>query len=179
MGPTGFTLLEILVAVLLTSLVVLIAYEALRVSVGARDRFHVAMLTEQRARITRELLIDALRNTRTPQRIGDTTFTLDRNRLTFVAAGGGPPLDPDCDWRVTIAPDSGGLLFVATPVGRAPIAEVVFRLPGVTRWDVRVLPATGAEWLDTWPATMVTPRAIAITLWNRGARIEPDVRVAF
>jgi hypothetical protein len=138
-----------------------------------------AMVTEQRARVTRELLIDALRNTRTPQRSGDTTFALDSNRLTFVAAGSGPPLDPDCDWRVTIAPDAGGLLFVATPVGRAPMAEVAFRLPGVTRWDVSVLPAMGAEWQDTWPAAMVTPRAIAITLWNRGVRVEPPVRVAF
>jgi prepilin-type N-terminal cleavage/methylation domain-containing protein len=178
-GPKGFTLLEILVAVILTSVVVLIASSALRVSLDARDRFTAGLTVEQRARVTRELLIDALRNTRTPQRSGDTTFTLDSNRLTFVAAGGGPPLDADCDWRVTIAPDSSGLMFVAIPVGRSPMAEVAFRLPGVTRWDVRVLPAIGSDWLDAWPAAMVTPRALTITLWNRGERVDPPIRVAF
>ncbi|HSY83166.1 MAG TPA: type II secretion system protein [Gemmatimonadaceae bacterium] len=178
-GPRGYTLLEILVAVVLTSLVALIAYGAMQVSLGARDRLGAAMAVEQRARVTRELLVDVLRNTRTPQRQGDTTFTLDGDTLTFVAAGGGPPLDADCDWRVTITPVVGGLMFVATPVGRAPVTEVAFRLPGVTRMDVRVLAPTGEEWLNAWPASMVTPRAVAITLWNRGQRIEPPVRVVF
>ena len=168
-----------MVAVVLTSLVALIAYGALQVSLDARDRLGAAMAVEQRARVTRELLIDALRNTRSPQRPGDTTFTLGGDTLTFIAAGGGPPLDPDCDWRVTIAPDAGGIMFVATPVGRAPTARVAFRLPGVTRMDVHVLAPTGSEWLDTWPAAMITPRAVAITLWNRGQRIEPSVRVVY
>ena len=166
-------------AIVLASLVALVAYGALTVSIDARDRLGAAMAAEQRARVTRELLVDVLRNTRTPQRTGDTTFTLDGDTLTFVAAGGGPPLDADCDWRVTITPDAGGLRFIAIPVGRAPTAEVAFRLPGVTRMDVRVLAPTGSEWVDTWPATMVTPRAIAITLWNRDQRIEPPVRVAY
>jgi prepilin-type N-terminal cleavage/methylation domain-containing protein len=179
MGPKGFTLLEILVAVVLTSLVALIAYGALQVSLGARDRLGAAMAVEQRSRVTRELLVDVLRNTRTPQRQGDTTFTLDGDTLTFVAAGGGPPLDADCDWRVTITPGAGGLMFVATPVGRSPMAVVAFRLPGVTRMDVRVLAPTGDEWLDTWPASMVTPRAVAMTLWDGTRRIEPSVRVVF
>lgn len=179
MGPTGYTLLEILVAIVLTSLVALIAYGAMQVSLGARDRLGTAMAVEQRARMTRELLVDVLRNTRTPQRQGDTTFTLAGDTLTFVAAGGGPPLDADCDWRVTITPDAGGLMFDATPVGRAPATEIAFRLPGVTRMDVRVLAPTGDEWLVAWPASMVTPRAVVITLWNRGQRIEPPVRVVF
>jgi prepilin-type N-terminal cleavage/methylation domain-containing protein len=178
-GPTGFTLLEMLIAVVLTSLVALVAYSALAVSVDARQRLGHAMDTEQRSRVTRELLIDLLRNTRTPQRPSDTTFVLSGDTLTFVAAGGGPPLDADCDWRVTIAPDRGGLRFVATPVGRAPAAQIAFRLPGVTRMDVLVLAPTDSSWLDTWPAAMVNPRAVVITLWKQSQRIEPAVRVTF
>jgi hypothetical protein len=165
--------------VLLTSLVALIAYGSLHVSLGARARLGVAMADEQRSRVTRELLVDVLRNMRTPQRQGDTTFMLSGDTLMVVAAGGGPPLDADCDWRVTITPDAGGLRFLATPVGRAPKAEVAFRLPGVTRMDVRVLAPTGSEWLDTWPAAMVTPPAVVITLWNHSQRVDPSVRVVF
>jgi prepilin-type N-terminal cleavage/methylation domain-containing protein len=179
MGPTGFTLLEILVAVVLTSFIALIAYGALHVSLGARDRLGAALAVQQRARVTRELLVDVLRNTRTPQRQGDTTFTLAGDTLTFIAAGGGPPLDADCDWRVTITPGAGGLMFNATPVGRSPAAVVAFRLPGVTRMDARVLAPTGDKWLETWSASLVTPRAVAITLWNGARRVEPSVRVVF
>jgi len=159
--------------------VALIAYGALHVSLGARERLGVAMADEQRSRGTRELLVDVLRNMRTPQRQGDTTFTLGGDTLMVVAAGGGPPLDADCDWRVTITPDAGGLRFVATPVGRAPVAEVAFRLPGVTRMDVRVLAPTGPEWLDSWSAAMITPRAIVVTLWDHARRLDPSVRVVF
>jgi prepilin-type N-terminal cleavage/methylation domain-containing protein len=175
----GFTLLEMLVAVVLTSLVALVAYGALDVSLDARQRLGLAMIDAQRSRMTRELLVDLLRNTRTPQGPSDTTFMLSGDTLTFVAAGGGPPLDAESDWRVTIAPDRGGLEFNATSVGRAPAATVAFRLPGVTRMDVVVLAPTGSSWLDAWPAAMVTPRAVVITLWAHTRRVEPAVRVAF
>jgi hypothetical protein len=45
--------------------------------------------------------------------------------------------------------------------------------------DTRVLAPTGSEWLDTWPAAMVVPRAIAITLFNNGRRLDPPVLVVF
>lgn len=178
-GPRGFTLLEILVAVVLTSLIALIAYSVLQVSLGARDRLTLALNSAQRSRATREVLVDALRNLRTPQRRGDTTFVLGGDTLTFVSAGGGAPLDAECDWRVTIAPANGGLRFYATPVGRAPVVAVSFLLPGVTRMDVRVLAPTGNDWLDTWAPTMITPRAVAITLWDHSRVIDPPVRVVF
>ncbi|HZS60176.1 MAG TPA: prepilin-type N-terminal cleavage/methylation domain-containing protein [Gemmatimonadaceae bacterium] len=177
--PTGFTLLEILIAVVLTSFIALIANSALYMSLGARDRVGRAMADAQRARATRDMLVDILRNTRSPQRRGDTTFVLSGDTLMFVAAGAGPPLDAECDWRVTIAPARGGLRFVATPVGRAPLAVVAFPLPGVTRMDVRVLAPGDAQWLDAWPATMVAPRAVVITLWDRARRVQPPIRVVF
>jgi hypothetical protein len=53
------------------------------------------------------------------------------------------------------------------------------QLPGITRMDVRVLAPTDSTWLDTWPATMITPRAVVITLWNASRRVDPPVRVVF
>ena len=86
--------------------------------------------------------------------------------MSFVAAGGGPPLDSDYDWLVTIGPSSDGLALQATPVGRAPPAQVVVRLSGVTRWEVRVLAPRGSQWLEEWPKTTVMPRAVAIRFWH-------------
>jgi len=159
-------LLEVMLAIVLTSLVVLLAYGAAQVSFDSRARLSADLHALQGARALRELLQDALRNARAPQRVGDPRFTLHAGRLSLVAAGAEPPLDPDYDWLITIEPGAGGLELTATPVGRAPTALVAFRIPGVTRWDVRVLAPGGSQWVEEWPATMVMPRAVSITFWH-------------
>jgi len=163
---SGFTLLEVMVAIVLTSLAVLLAYGAARGSYDAHARLSADLRALQQARALRELLQDALRSARAPQRPGDPLFTLHAGRLSFVTAGGGPPLDPDYDWLLTIEPGADGLDLSATPVGRAPATPVTIRVPGVTRWDVRVRAAGASQWLEEWPMTSVLPREVAITLWH-------------
>jgi len=165
---SGFTLLEVMVAIVLTSLIVLLAYSAAQVSYDAHARLSADLRSLQQASALRELLQDALRSARAPQRPGDSPFTLHEGRLSFVTAGGGPPLDPDYDWLLTIEPGADGLRLSATPVGRAPAAQVTIRAPGVTRWDVRArAPGEGAsQWLEEWPKTSGMPRAVAVTLWH-------------
>ena len=176
---SGFTLLEVMVAIVLTSLVVLLAYAAAQVSFDARARLGANLRTLQGARAVRALLQDALRNARTPQRQGDAGFTLKDGRLSFVAAGGAPPLDPDYDWLVTLQPRSGGLDLSAAPIGHAPAAPapVAFRVPGVTRWEVQVLAPGASQWMAEWPATTVMPRAIAIGLWHDSEPLGPPLQV--
>src|SRR2546428_375393 len=163
---SGFTLLEVMLAIVLTSLIVLLAYGAAQVSYDAHARLTADLRALQQTRALRELLQDALRSARAPQRPGDPLFTLHAGRLSFVTAGGGPPLDPDYDWLLTIGVGSGGLELSAIPVGRAPAAVVTIRFPTVTRWDVQARAAGAAPWLEEWPATSVMPRAVAITLWH-------------
>jgi prepilin-type N-terminal cleavage/methylation domain-containing protein len=164
--PSGFTLLEVMVAIVLTGLIVLLAYGAAQVSYDAHARLSADIRGLQQASALRELLQDALRAARAPQRADDPRFAMHEGRLSFVTAGGGPPLDPDYDWLVTVGPDADGLELSATPVGRVPAAVVTIRIPGVTRWDVRALaPGTG-QWLEEWPRTSLLPRAVAITMWH-------------
>src|SRR5947199_10087124 len=132
---SGFTLLEVMVAIVLTGLVVLLAYGAAQVSYDAHARLRADVDALQEAQALRELLQDALRSARAPQRPGDPRFTLHAGRLSFVTAGGGPPLDPDYDWLLTIGVGSGGLELSAIPVGRAPAAVVATSLPTVSPWD--------------------------------------------
>src|SRR2546425_11391855 len=124
---SGFTLLEVMVAIVLTGLVVLLAYGAAQVSYDAHARLRADVDALQEAQALRELLQDALRSARAPQRPGDPRFTLHAGRLSFVTAGGGPPLDPGYDWLVTIGAGSGGLGLFAIPGGRAPAARVCVR----------------------------------------------------
>jgi prepilin-type N-terminal cleavage/methylation domain-containing protein len=167
----GFTLLEVMVAIVLMSIVALVAYGAAQVSFGVHARLGEALTAQQSARGTREWLQDALRNARAPQRADDTTFVLRDGRLSFVAAGAEPPLDLDYDWRITIEPESAGLAVRAIPVGRGPAREVAFRLPGVVRWEMLVLDSHGQTWMREWSATTGMPRAVAITLWDRSGQI--------
>src|SRR5438876_8765375 len=120
----AFSLLEVMVAIVLTGLVVLLAYGAAQVSYDAHARLSAELRALQEARALRELLQDALRSARAPQRPGDSLFTLHSGRLSFVTAGGGPPLDPDYDWLLTIGPNADGLELSATPGGRVPAAVV-------------------------------------------------------
>ena len=163
---SGFTLLEVMVAIVLTSLIVLLAYSAAQVSYDAHARLSAQLRVLQQANALRELLQDALRSARAPQRPGDPPFTLHAGRLAFVTAGGGPPFDPDYDWLLTVGPIADGLELSATPVGRAPAAVVTITVPGVTRWDVRALAPSPPQWLQEWPRTAVMPRAVAITMWH-------------
>jgi hypothetical protein len=166
-----------MVALMLTGLVALVAYAAAHLSLETRARLDEDLARVQRTRILREVLQDALRNARPPQRLGDTTFGLADGRLMFIAAGAGPPFDPDYDWRITVEADSGGLELVGLPVGRAPAARVALRVRGVTRCDVQVLPPDGSDWVSEWPPTAAMPRAIAVTLLHQDTPVGPPLEV--
>jgi len=174
----GFTLLEIMVAIVLTGMVAVLAFGAARVSVDTRARLGRALADQQRARATQAFLEDALRNARRPRRPGEPGLELRDGRLAFVAAGTGPPLDPDYDWRVTIAVDSGGLDILATTVGRGPPTTTRVRVPDVTRWDVQALTDDATGWTRAWTDTTRLPAAVTISLWHDTQPIGQPLLVA-
>ena len=96
----GFTLLEILVSIVVTSVVALLVYGVADAAFTTRARLDERRLTLQAERAVRLILDEALRNARPALRAGDQTFVLDdardahgrpADRLTFVATGGFPP----------------------------------------------------------------------------------------
>jgi hypothetical protein len=168
----------VLLAIVLTSVLVLASYGAAQVSYDAKVRVGEAVRSAQAARAGTVLLEDLLRNVRAPQQPTDSGFSLDDDRLAFVAGGTGPPLEPGYDWRIHVAPDSGGLRLDAAPVGRSRARPVALRLPGVTRWHVQVLSPNGTDWIDRWTSARTTPRAIAITFWHDTATAGTPIRLA-
>ena len=174
----GFTLLEVIVALVLTSIVVLMAVAAAQVSFDARVRLGADLRALQGERAARQLIADALRNAEPPQRPEDPGFQVQANRLSFVAAGGPPPLDPDYDWLISVGPDGGGVTFTAKPLGHAPPAAVSFPLPRVTRWDVRVLVPGRPEGITEWPSGPVMPNAVEMKFWNDSVPAGSPLRVA-
>jgi prepilin-type N-terminal cleavage/methylation domain-containing protein len=175
MGRAGFTLFEVIVALMLTSLIAMLAYASAQVSFDARALLVTDLRDLQSSRAARQILSDALRNAQPPLRPEDSGFELRANRMTFVAAGGAPPLDPDYDWLINIGPEGDRIRFTAKPLGRAPAAEVSFALPGVTRWEVLV--PGQKEWIREWPDGTVMPRAVEMRLWNDSVLVGAPLRV--
>lgn len=175
-GLGGFTLFEVMVALMLTGLIAMLAYAAAQVSFDARALLAANLREMQSSRGARQIVSDALRNAQPPQQPEDPGFQLKEERLTFVAAGGAPPLDPDYDWLISIGPSPDGIEFLAKPLGRAPPVQVSFALPGVSRWEVLV-PGRQNEWVREFPNGAVLPRVVEIRMWNDSAPVGSPFRV--
>jgi prepilin-type N-terminal cleavage/methylation domain-containing protein len=184
----GFTLLELIVAVVLAGVVALLVYGAAGAAADIQERLWAKRAAVQSARAMRVAIEDALRNARPALRYGDTVLVLEdrtddagrpADRLSFVAAGALAPLTPDADWSVTLAPTAEGLTLAAIPLGFAEPSRVVARLAGVVGLDVRVLPpGPGQSWSDRWTLRTKLPRAVELTYWADTGAIGSPVRLA-
>lgn len=172
----GFTLLEVMIAVVLTSVVALMAFASARLSAESSAVIQRDLMRVRTDRAARQTLLDLLHNVRPPRGRGDTSFALSGDTLTFTA-GGAAPLDPEYDWLVAVGPADSGLSLVARSLGRGPAASTRLRLPRITRWQVRVLPPRGREWKDVWAPAPVLPEAVAITLWSGDDPLGPPLTI--
>ena len=175
MTRRGFTLLELLVAIVLTGVVALLVYGAVRAASDTEARLVTSRRHWQSQRGMRALLEDAVRNARPPTRAGGAAFSLEvatssagvpQDRLTFVTRGGFPPLTADADWRVTIEATPAGLTASAIPLGVRTPERLAALLPGVSGLEVRVLAPGATEWNRQWAFPGTFPRAVALTFWT-------------
>jgi prepilin-type N-terminal cleavage/methylation domain-containing protein len=184
----AFTLLELMLAIVMTSVVALLVYGTLQVGLDARARLAERLVTDQSHRAVRVILGDALRNVRPPAGVDDSVFILRRgtnaagrpaDTLSFLTGGSIPPLTSDSDWMVSLAASDSGVTMWARAVGARLPARLVAHLPGVTGLEVRVR-RVGADssWTADWPAQRALPAAVAITFWSDSGTVGPSLRTA-
>jgi prepilin-type N-terminal cleavage/methylation domain-containing protein len=172
---SGFTLIEVLVAIVLTSVVSLLVYGAAQAARDTKARVEAERSSLQRALAMRLLLADALAGAQTTLRALDTVFLLDnridnrgipQDRLTFVASGDFPPLSPGVDWTVTLEATSTGLLLSGRPRGLRARARRLALLPGVRGLEIRTK-QTGKDvsWSSDWKYPTALPMAVQLTYW--------------
>ena len=187
MTRRGFTLLELLVALVLAGVVALLVYGAARAGSDTAARLSASRQQWQAQRAMRTLLEDALRNARPALRAGDAAFALHartssagvpQDQLTFVTRGGFPPLTADADWRVTIETTPAGLSAIAIPLGVRTPERLAGILPGVTGLEIRVLAPSGGPWSRQWAWPAAFPRAVALTFWTDSGPGGAALRVA-
>jgi prepilin-type N-terminal cleavage/methylation domain-containing protein len=184
----GFTLLELLLALVLTSVVALLVYGTVQAGLDTRDRLRATFEERQTARALRAILEDGLRNTRESSGPGDSVFILLRgngpkglpaDRLRFVTGGGLPPLSSEADWIVTLEPTPDGLRLSVAPIGVVSSARSLALLPSITGLEVRVpAPTAAGEWTRGWSNPALVPRAVSITFISDSGAVAAPVRVA-
>ncbi|MEO6055409.1 MAG: type II secretion system protein [Gemmatimonadales bacterium] len=173
---SGFTLIEVVVSIVLTAVVALLVYGTVQAARDTQARLGDERRSLQSALAMRLVLENALANAQTAFLAADTMFVLDsrrdargipRDRLTFVAAGGLPPLSPGADWVVTLAPSSKGLSLVGGPIGVRTPHRLLATLPGVTGLAIRVRGRGGPSgWSPRWEFQGMLPSAVEVTYWS-------------
>lgn len=184
----GFTLLELLLAIVITSVVSLLVYGTVQVALDARERLAERLAADQSQRAIRVILGDALRNVRPPAGVDDSVFMLRRgtgaagrpaDTLSFLTGGSIPPLTSDSDWMVLLAAGDSGVTMWARPVGARLPARLVARLAGVPGLEVRVRRiGVDSSWTANWPGQGTLPGAVAVTFWSDSGALTPSLRTA-
>jgi prepilin-type N-terminal cleavage/methylation domain-containing protein len=184
--PAGFTLLELAVAIAITGLVALLVYGAANAALETQYRIEESERALRAEVAWQALLVDALRNVRSPVGEDEMTLRLEpgadfqgrpRDRLIFVSAGGTPPLTGDTDWTVTLeAGDAGGVRLFAAPLGIDAPAHAIFGARGATGLDVKVLGrGPDAEWSDSLTNIRELPRAVTLIFYTDSGPALPPI----
>lgn len=185
----GFTLLELLVAIVVTGVVALLVYGIVGVALDTEARVTARRDVLQREIAFTAVLAQALRTVRQADLAQPETFMLEdgavvagppRDRLSFITAGGTPPLTADADWHVTVEATEEGLTLAAYPQGLAAPQLTVLRLPGVTGLDAEiVIPGRVQPRLPGVMAPLPSPPALlSLVFWDADGPIGASVLVA-
>jgi type II secretion system protein J len=171
----GFTLFEVTIALVLSSVVVLLAYATLRAGTDVQERITRAREADATMVAMRAMLSDALRHAvvgdgtteRTMRSLRDARG--ETTSLSFTTRGILPPLGASDDWRVTLRRDGSGVLFAATSLD-APRAPLRITLGAVRALAVRFLPREDAEWRDDWSDSTRLPAAVEVRFLDADGR---------
>lgn len=184
---SGFTLIELMLALVLTAVVALLVYGTVQAGIDTRLRLESTLRERQTARAVRAILEDALRNIREPSSSVDSVFLLFQSdgsggrpadRLHFLSGGGLPPLSTEADWVVMLEPTPNGLRLSAAAIGVRSSPRLLALLPGVVGVEVRVKAPNAPEWSRGWANPALLPRGVSITFWADSGAVADPVEVA-
>jgi len=174
----AFTLVEVMVALVVTSLVASVAWTAVQAGLDTGDRLRGVREDVEAEATARALVTAALRHALPGGRGGEAVFDLDpgarpdRARLQFLTRGIEEPLGASAIWRLTIEAAEAGLLLEAVSMEEAAPA-IRIRLDGIEGLSVAVMGAGATAWSDSWPTPDLAPARVALRLVARGSRDTP------
>lgn len=175
----GFTLLELMLAIVITGLVALIAYAAITVGLDTQERVERHRREAQSRALFRPFVSDALRHIADVAGTGMPVFwisavagTTGGESVTFLTRGIQSPLGSSGLWRLTMIPSANGLHVQADPLEDPSRSSISSILSGVREMRLRIL-ATRQDkvWVTNWDATRQQPYAVKIELLDSAGRM--------
>ncbi len=174
MKRNAFTLVEVMVALVVTGLVVSIAYASVQAGLETSDRMAVVRTGEERERVARALLSRAIRHA-VPGAIGGQPVFVLRDQpsgdeLIFRTRGVSEPLGATGVWEVALLRNQAGMRLTGSAVGDSS-ATFTTQLPRVRRVDIRVLGRDARDgWFEHWPFIDRSPVAVTIAFMDLNDR---------
>jgi prepilin-type N-terminal cleavage/methylation domain-containing protein len=179
----GFTLIEVMIALVIGSVVVTLAYATLNAGMDVQRRVAEAREADVTTTAFRAMLIDALRHAvpadaRDANGLRADADAAGRARsLSFISRGISAPHGGAGLWNVGLTTDSSGVVLNATSLdsSRTPLRLVA---RGVRSIVVRFLAADDANWRTAWQDVTRLPAAVELRFLDRDGRETMSALVA-
>ena len=171
----GFTLIEMMIALVIGSVVVVLAYATLRAGMDVQSRVTAAREADQTTVAFRAILNDALRHAVTgdARDSGGLRTVTDASgrttRLVFVSRGITAPLGGSDAWQIGLSADSTGVILDATALdsARAPLRLLA---RGPQAFAVRFLALDDQRWRTQWNDPTRLPEAVEVSFLDAQGR---------
>ena len=170
----GFTLIEVMIALVISGIVALLSFGTMQAGFDSRDRLDRYRRNAESVATMRAFLVDALRHPADAGAAGYPAFEmnppagangLNAGALRFVSRGVTSPLGAGARWLVTVAAASDGLHFSAEPLDDATLGRIASVVPAIKSMRVQVMAeGTQPEWRDDWTSTRQTPAAVRLEM---------------
>lgn len=168
---TGFTLLELMVAIVISGLVALLAFSAITAGLDTLDRVEAHRRDSQSRSLARPLIADALRHIADAGARSANVFQVSQpsaggnTSIVFLTRGVEAPLGASGLWKMTLAMSERGLAIDAVPMEDARQSPISSVIPGVRQMRLRMLPTRQDQlWVTNWQSPRQHPYAIKIEM---------------
>jgi prepilin-type N-terminal cleavage/methylation domain-containing protein len=175
MTRRAFTLVEVMVALVISGLVVTLAYATMQAGLETSGRLEVAQSGEEREIVARAIITRAIRHA-VPGTIGDRPVFVLRNQptgdaLTFSTRGVGEPNGASAVWEISLDSNGDTVHFRGHAVDD-PAQSFSAELPRVHAIDVRVMGRDVRDgWFEDWPFVDRSPVAVNIAFLDATSRM--------
>lgn len=174
----GFTLLELMVAIVISGMIALLAYGAITAGLSTRDRIDAYRRNAQSRALARPLIVDALRHIADASSATQSVFQLQQTSagglalVVFFTRGVENPMGASGLWKMTLATSERGLRIDAVPLEDATQSPISTIIPGVHDVRLRVLPTRQDQmWVTNWESPRQHPYAIKIEMLDSLAQM--------
>ncbi len=184
---TGFSLVEVMVAIVLTGTVALISYGSLRAAIDTGEKLEAFRAQSEALALMRELVRGALRHSIDGSAAGHAAFRVghaqeprgEADSVEFLSRGISSPLGAKGLWLVTLATSGDGVRFRAFPIDDSLAVPFTTLTPGISRLRISEMrSATDQNWVGDWDSIDRRPYAVRIDfLGEDGSAAGPSLVV--